>query len=310
MNHKLQDARGLIVGRIDYMNVAPVYYGMDDGMLPADCTEIRGTPAELNRMMKHGRIDISPVSSAAYARHHNDWMVLPDLSIGCCGPVLSVLLASRVPFEQLGNKTIILTRDSAAAAALLKLLFRIHGLTPRFITGEVKTPSMIPPEVDAALVIGDAALRHNWQDRFSHVRDLGIMWFDLTGLPFVFAVWAVRKSLAESRPEKVRAITTAFHKSRAAGMHHIQAIASRASAALGIDETISRDYYRRLNYNLGASQRKGLETFFAMLYREKLIAEPVRLSVFSDPGVLETDGYFHTELERNRYSEQVSVGMG
>jgi chorismate dehydratase len=268
------------VGRISYMNVAPVYYGLDHGRRPGWMTMTSAPPSALNGMLAAGELDISPVSSAAYARHQEDWLVLPDLSIACCGPVMSVLLVSRHPFASLHGRKVILTRDSATAAALTRCLLASEGIHPRLATGRVRTAADLPEETGAALVIGDAALREPWAAGFDHVWDLGALWRDRTGLPFVFALWAVRKSFADEHPDRVAAVLAELHRSRREGLCRICRILPEASDRLGISREMCREYYDRLRYSLDAAEIEGLSAFFARLYREKIISRPVRLSFF------------------------------
>ena len=271
------------VGRISYMNVAPVYYGLNNGRKPDWMTMTSAPPAALNAMLAAGELDISPVSSAAYARHQDDWLVLPDLSIACFGPVMSVLLVSRHPFERLDGKTIILTRDSATAAALTRCLLAAEGIHPRLATGRVRTAADLPEDTGAALVIGDAALRENWSARFDHVWDLGELWRGRTGLPFVFALWAVRKPFAEAHPGWVSAVLEQFYHSRGEGERNLCRILPEASDRLGICTERCRQYYDRLRYSLDPPEIEGLSAFFQGLHEEKIISRPVRLSFFRHP---------------------------
>ena len=137
--------------------------------------------------MAAAALDISPVSSSAYARNQQDWLLLPDFSISSQGPVDSVLLVSRLPWEALRQGRVLLSQESAAAADLVKILLSRSGPLPRFERRRVHKPSQVPPDVDAALVIGDAALTGCWADHFEFVWDLGERWYTLTSLPFVFA---------------------------------------------------------------------------------------------------------------------------
>ncbi len=269
------------VGRISYMNVAPVYYGLDNGMKPAWMNMLSAPPSLLNTMLANGELDISPVSSVAYARNQDDWLLLPDLSISCFGKVMSVILVSKYPLNQLTDKKVILTEESATAAALLRLLFSFKKIKPYFETGKIRyTDDLRQNDVGAALVIGDAALKEKWQKEFDYVFDLGEMWWNLTELPFVFALWAVRKSFAEKKSESVLSVTEYFHISKHKGLMNIREIIPAASAKLNLSADICRDYYSHLHYDLNPLQIKGLETFFKGLYEERIISKPVSLSFF------------------------------
>jgi len=272
--------RNVRVGRISYMNVAPVYYGLNNGHKPRWMDMVCAPPSVLNTMLADGELDISPVSSAAYARNQKKWLILPDLSISCFGRVMSVLLVSRHCFEELDGKTVVLTRDSAAAAALTRYLFASQKICPQFETGKVLCTDDLPHEAGAALVIGDAALKENWAAHFDHVWDLGQLWMERTRLPFVFALWAVRRQFAEENPESVSAVTEEFQRSKLLGKQNISRILPLASEKLGISTSICHQYYQGLHYDLSHLQIRGLERFFNGLYRERIIPEPVHLSFF------------------------------
>ena len=272
------------VGRISYMNVAPVYHGLDNGLRPGWMTLVSGPPARLNALLADPDtgLEISPVSSAAYAGHADDWALLPDLSISCRGPVMSVLLVSRRPMESLDGARVILTEESAAAAALLRLLFADGGVSPRFATGRVRSPDDLPDAAEAALVIGDAALREPWGDGFEWVYDLGDLWWQRTGLPFVFAVWAVRRDFADAHPYRVAAVRERFDASRRQGARRMDRIIGMAAGRLGLPRRTCRAYYRRLLYDLEADQIAGLQAFFDGLHRHGLLDRRVIPSFF-DP---------------------------
>jgi len=273
------------VGRISYMNVAPVYYGIDNGLKPDWLNIVSAPPSTLNEMMEKEELDISPVSSVAYAKHQNEWLLLPDLSIACHGRVMSVILVSKKPFENLTNNKVIITDKSAAAAELVKLLFITKRVKPVFETMPIQCPDEIKKSADAALIIGDKALKEKWHVHFDHIYDLGQMWLELTGLPFVFALWAVRKSFADNRPETVSSVIKLFNSSKEAGKKNLKHIAKTASVILGIDIDICRKYYELLNYNLDPLQLKGIRTFFEKLYHEKIIPQKVRLNFFDSEKV-------------------------
>ena len=87
------------VGRIDFINTAPVYYGMDIGRVQCPGREVKGPPSTLNRLLRTGEIQISAISSVAYAQAYPQWLLLPSLSISARGPVQSVLLCLHNPYD-------------------------------------------------------------------------------------------------------------------------------------------------------------------------------------------------------------------
>ncbi len=272
------------LGRIDYMNVAPIYYGIDNGLamqgINNEIKLICGPPNTLNRMMIDGALDISPVSSAAYARNSRDWLILPDLAIACHEQVLSVLLVSRYSIEALRGRRILITDESATARDLCKLIFSLKGVRPEFVVGKVKNPEQLPEDIDAALVIGDSALSQPWRRFFPVIHDLGTLWWDMTGLPFVFAVWAVRKEFARKYPQKVEAVLALLKTSRRLGTENTDQIVEKAGAILGIDASTARLYYQSLVYNLADGEKQGLELFYKKLYQTGITDQTASLSFF------------------------------
>src|SRR5207249_3582952 len=100
---------GMRIGRIGYINCAPVYGAIDRGVvtLPPGVALVTGTPAELNDLLVAGELDVSVISAIEYARHAKDLLLLPELAISCDGPVRSVALFSKQPINGLDGQTIL-----------------------------------------------------------------------------------------------------------------------------------------------------------------------------------------------------------
>ena len=212
------------MGKITYINASPVYYGLDHGMTPDWLRLVPDVPAALNHQIKTGRIDISPISAAYYAMNHRDLLLLPDLSISCHGDVLSVICASNYPLDELTGKQVMFSNESASGASFLKMIFADRGVRPEFRVGPVGDMDRIPEDVDAVMVIGDAALTQAWEQRFSFCFDLGRIWREMTGLPFVFAVWVVRKAFARDCPDQVKKAHQLLLASKDEGYAHLETI--------------------------------------------------------------------------------------
>jgi len=144
----------------------------------------------------------------------------------------------------------------------------------------IQCPDEVKKHAEAALIIGDKALKEKWHVHFDHVYDLGQMWLELTDLPFVFALWAVRKSFADKRPETVSSVIKLFNSSKEEGKKNLKHISQKASEFLGIDINVCKEYYKLLNYNLNPLQLKGIATFFDKLYQEKILPQEVQLRFF------------------------------
>lgn len=270
-----------ILGRINYINTCPMYYPLQKQPLPSGLKIVDGHPSDLNAAMQQGNIDIGPVSSAYYARNSENLIILPDLSISCVKRVMSVILVSRYPLDNLSGKTIALTHASASGAMLLKLFLKQRGITPTFETRHIQRRPDVA-DVDAALIIGDLALTENWPAHFAFVMDLGELWWQATGLPFVFAVWAVRKMFAEQFPSAVAQVLDLLTAAKAEGLREIDHIAAMCADQLNIDHHTCRVYFDRLKYDMDANQIKGLKQFFRDAYQAGLIEKEARVSFF-DP---------------------------
>jgi chorismate dehydratase len=247
------------------------------------------TPAALNRMMEKEEIDISPVSSVAYARNYKDWDLLPGLSISSFGKVMSVILASNLPIEELDTRKILLSDESASAVEMLKLVLSWKNITPVYETGSIQEKNTARYQnYDAVLVIGNSALTGEWNRHFKYIWDLGSIWQHMTGLPFVFAVWAVRKSFFGKRPEVVAEVADLLRKSKQQGDLNLENIQEATSRLLDIDMDTCRIYFNRLNYDLEKIQIEGLTSFYQGLYRQGIIPEPVKISFIPSPLQMKT----------------------
>ncbi|MGH7395001.1 MAG: menaquinone biosynthesis protein, partial [Candidatus Methylomirabilales bacterium] len=198
-------AEPLRLGKVGYLNCEPVYAGLEDGSTPARCTIVEGTPAALNEALMARRLDVSVISSLAYARAPRALRLLPGLAIACDGPVVSVRCFSRVPWRELTGRRVLLAPASMTSACLLQvLLHRRFGVDPEYVTAA--DGENLPDDVAAGLLIGDPALREAGRGRFPFDLDLGGEWKAWTGLPFVFALWAVREEVWQDRKEEVRTL--------------------------------------------------------------------------------------------------------
>lgn len=271
----------LSMGRINYINASPVYYGLDNGLLPSWVEMIDGAPSVLNQMIKDKALEISPVSAAFYGMNHKALQVLPDLSISCNGPVLSVILVSNYPVQRLDKKNVVLTSESATSAALVQLVFARQQIKPNFKTQLIHSIDDIPEGTDAALVIGDVALAVPWERRFACRFDLGELWHKLTGLPFVFALWVVRRSYAKKNPNSVRQVVDLFYRSREKGYENIQTVIETGAEKLNLSHSLIQKYYDHLYCDLDEEKVKAVKHFFSSLYNTRIFPEPVDFQIFS-----------------------------
>ncbi len=275
-------ARRLRLGRISYLNVLPIYYPLDTGILAHDFRIVSGTPARLNEMAASGELDISATSSIEYARHSESYYLLPDLAIGSQGPVQSVLLLSRHPLEHLEGKTILVSSQTHTSAALLRLLLEEHlKLKAWFQSGDItaRLESGRPPA--AFLAIGDEALRLRRHPSYPYRLDLGQAWQSWTGLPFIFGVWVASAAAAEREPAALRRGCSTLVQGKEWGKKRLRFFAALMAreGILPYAELVS--YFQGLVYDLGPRELEGLRYFYQRLAERGEIDAAPELSFLS-----------------------------
>jgi chorismate dehydratase len=147
------------VGHIQFLNCLPIYWGLvhSGGLLDVELT--KDTPDRLNDMLIEGALDIGPISLVEYLRHADDLVLLPNLAVGSDGPVLSVNLVSERPLAELDGRPVALGSQSRTGVLLAQMwLASVHGVRPDYFTCPLDLTAMLL-EADAAVLIGDAALR-------------------------------------------------------------------------------------------------------------------------------------------------------
>jgi chorismate dehydratase len=251
------------VGHIQFLNCLPLYWGLVRSGALLDVELTKDTPDRLNDLLVTGELDIGPISLVEYLRHADDLVLLPDLAVGSDGPVLSVNLVSQVALDALDGRRVALGSTSRTSVLLARMwLAEVHGVRPEYFACPPELTSMLL-EADAAVLIGDAALRASFDAprRGLAVYDLGQVWRDWTGLPMVFAVWAARRDYAEANPGLVKDVHTAFVNSRDDALAHVDEIAATTSRWEDFDAATLAHYFRTLDFALGPRQVEGLVEF-------------------------------------------------
>lgn len=268
----------LTVGRISYVNTIPFFHHLSRSGFAGRV--IDGVPADLNTRLAAGELDLSPSSSFEYALHWRDYLLLPGHSISSRGAAHSVLLFSRLPLGEIAGEVVALTGESATSVNLCKVLLREFCGANQVTCRVADTPvEELIAGGGNALLIGDRALRTARSlPAGTKVFDLGELWHRFTGLPFVFALWIVRRRAFAEHPQAIlefrdqldRALSLAFND--LAGM----AAAVAAGAPLAADELIT--YWRdSMSYELTAEHLAGLRLFYALCCKHGLLAEEPEL---------------------------------
>jgi chorismate dehydratase len=244
----------LRVGRISALNMYPIYHHLE-GPSGRHLRFTDGLPTTLNTALLANELDLSAVSSITYARHSDELRLLPVASITAAGAVDSIQLFSRVPFDAV--KTVAVTPHSASSVALLRVLI---GPSVRFET--LRGPaSEALDHVDGALVIADEALRDLRAGFAPFSTDLGARWTQETGLPMVFAVWAVRDEVARERASEVGAVADLLREARAAYAQNPGPVIDAAVDRFGLPPEEIERYFARLRYGFGRAEIDGLSAF-------------------------------------------------
>ena len=218
-----------------------------------------GLPTTLNRAVTSGELDVSAMSSIAYARHADDLELVPAACISAAGAVDSILVFSRVPLEEI--RTVAVTPHSATSVALLRILL---GPAPEFQLLETG-PRAALVERDAVLLIADDALLGGRDPFTPYVFDLGELWRARTGLPMVFAVWAARADLSPARHAILGAVARAVDRhAQEYFARDPDAVVRAAAARFPFPEDFIAAYFLRLGYGFGAEERAGLNEFLRL----------------------------------------------
>ena len=250
----------LKLGHIIYSNCFPVHAGIITGQIPFPFTLVEGIPTELNRFLYEGKLDVSPSSSIEYAMNPDRYRLMPGLSITSRGKAMSIVLESRVPIQELDGGTVALTTASATSVVLLRILLELqHAAKPDFIMYEqgVEDPF---PRADAALTIGDLALRKASHSGQPHVYDLGELWHEFTGLPFVFALWQV--NYKKNIDKDLQKIYDILMQSKAYGLSHLRELAEAHAERFGLPAELLYKYWSSFSYDLGDDEKRGLLTYY------------------------------------------------
>jgi chorismate dehydratase len=252
------------LGHIQFINCLPLYYGMVKQDVLLDVDLVKAAPRDLARMLLDGELDVAPIPAIEYARHADELVLLPDIAISSDGEVQSILLLSKVPAGDLGGRTVALADTSRTSQVLTRVLLHRHwGVAPEFVEMPPDLPAMLR-DADAALLIGDEALRAHWEKPEGlYAYDLGSEWTGWTGLPMVYAVWAVRREFAETAPGAVAAVSDALDGSLAYCRAHLDDISEYAARWEPFGADRFRSYFDALQFRYEPRYREGLVRFLA-----------------------------------------------
>lgn len=269
----------LVVGHIAYTNCAPFFYHLRAAGFAGEI--VSGVPSQLNQLLAVGEIDVSPCSSFEYGRNWRDYLLLPGLSISTVGAVRSVLLFSPKPLTELEGGQIALTGESASSVHLLKILLHEFVGLQRVRFGVPQTPvEDVIDQGGSALLIGDRALKMAQTYRDGIIYDLGELWHRYTGLPFVFALWILRRAAAQDKALQVRDLLTQLQRSQQKAFSDLAALARAIPECSWMTEAGLVGYWQSMSYGLDEEHIRGLELFFRLCRKRNLLPDVPQLNFF------------------------------
>lgn len=273
----------LKLGKINFLNVFPIYYALEKGIIRHPFQIIYGTPSELNEIASSQNLIASAVSSVEYGRHFDHYFLIPNLSISAAGKVESVLLFSRYPVTELSNLPVLLSKKSLSSSFLLKLLFEKKWRSkPHYVDGKLAEGTLFDRNIAAILAIGDDALIIKKREIFPYVIDLGESWHEWTGKPFVFGVWVINRKMIPMFNGYIETACETLLKSKEYGLHNLNTIAHEAAKFGILPPGECLEYFRRIDYNFKPLQLEGMKLFFNYLVETGMLPEMPEICFYEE----------------------------
>jgi len=241
------------IGAVNYLNTKPLIHDLE--LLAPDAQIVLDYPSRLADGLREGELDVALIPIIEYFRSPG-YTLVPGICIASHGPVLSVTLFSRKRWPEI--RRVALDEGSRTSAALAQVILRRrYGVRPEIcplpLDGRAEET-----DADAVLLIGDGAMRACLPG-FAHAFDLGQEWHDWTGLPFVYAAWAVRPCV------DLGPVADALVEAKERGCANIGPIAAREAPLLGLDAGFCRRYLTNIiRFDFGPREQAGLHHYYML----------------------------------------------
>jgi chorismate dehydratase len=254
----------LCVGSVSYLNAKPLIYGLEDD--PRVDLQL-AVPAKLLDGLNSQELDVALLPVIDYQRLA-DGRIVPSGGIGCDGPTLTVRIFSRKPIEKI--EVLACDSESHTSVALARIVLAEHySVEPRFVDSSLRTG-----HEEAMLLIGDKVVTHEpWG--FEHQVDLGAAWKEMTGRPFVFAVWTTRAGIQlGDLPDRLR-------QARDLGLANVARIVDRHAAAHGWPKDLAMKYLSDyLRFEIGPGQLDAIRAFSELVAKHGIISGARELVIY------------------------------
>lgn len=237
------------IGSVPYLNAAPLTRDLGNELIFA-------TPARLAEMLRRDELDAALVSITEVLLNDR-YDILDGVAIASLGEVYSVLLAHKKPLEE--AQEIFCDTASLTSVNLLKVLLAERGLHPEFKPLENYAVAV---EKDFVLLIGDRAIEFQRAAHPHEIFDLGFVWTEMTNLPFVYAVWALRRGVENKE------LRQELKGARRSGMEQLEQIIDSRDE---FDVDFRRDYFEwHIHYRLAEDEKRGIARFIELLRKHGL----------------------------------------
>ncbi|MEW6305141.1 MAG: menaquinone biosynthesis protein [Verrucomicrobiota bacterium] len=237
------------VGSVPYLNAVPLTRGLEKQICFV-------TPSKLAEMLRNDELDAALVSVTEVLLNDR-YDILDGIAVASLGEVISVFLAHRKPIEEVTE--VYCDPASLTSVNLLKVLLAEKGLKPEF---KPLADYQQAPNLDYVMLIGDPAIDFARASHPHQLWDLGTAWYELTKLPFVYAVWALRRGIENSQ------LRRKLKEAKAFGIDTLDYIVSSETV---YDLNFRRDYLTwHIHYHLGADEKRGLAKFIELLKKHNL----------------------------------------
>lgn len=247
---ELQDSlKPFRVGSVPYLNAVPLTRGLEDEVefIP---------PAQLAEKLRKGDLDAALVSITEVLQH-DGYDILDSIAVASLGEVLSVFVAHRKPLEEI--REVHCDPASLTSVNLLRVLLAEKGLKPEF---KVLSSYEAAPQHDHVLLIGNPAIDFSRSQTGYEIWDLGTAWFEMTKLPFVYAVWALRRGVENARLRRL------LREARDFGMDTLENVINSRTE---YDLDFRKDYLGwHIHYHLGADEKRGVQRFVELMEKHGL----------------------------------------
>jgi len=269
VSKKMERAERFRVGAVRFFNARPLIYGLEQD----ERVELmREVPARLAAALTGGRVDTALLPSIDYQMSEAQWQILPVPAIGSCGEVVTVRVFSQEPPEQV--KLIYCDTDSHTSVVLAQILWR--GVYSRELA--VEPLAGRAEEYPSVLLIGDKVLPQ-LGGAWDYQLDLGRVWTQWTGLPFLYAFWVVPEG--RDYDMLVRILGQAYES----GMRNLDTLIERYGPEHGFSREAGRSYFaENIRFGFGQQERAGLRRFYELAYQMKLTQRERELRFYPGRG--------------------------